>query len=127
MNVRKLASVFAGMVWAAAAISHAAPADAIAITLQSGAYASCSASYDYNYGETCWNDYYQASEYYTYYRQEIKLWSVACGAGGGCSNTGAVYTDFVYPAGRRTASGGPLYCGWGYSGLNAYELGSCAC
>jgi hypothetical protein len=124
----------AGVAWAAALVASAAPADAIAVTTQYGAYASCSNAYSSIYKSFS----SQCSEagglqpigvspsqtYETYYTQTIKFVDVPCGAGG-CAGTGTVYTDMIYGTGRKTAEPQSLngLCG----GYEAYYLGTCAC
>jgi hypothetical protein len=112
----------AGIAWAAAAIAHAAPVNARAVTLQSGNFASCSATYS-NYNlQSCfigWELGGYAS--YTSYLQNIKFVTPGCSSGGCNSEDGAVYTDIVYSTGRKTASFGAT-CEY-----NWYDLGTCAC
>jgi hypothetical protein len=130
MSILKALTVFA---WAGVLIASAARADAIAVTTQGGNYASCSASYStqYNYFDhtTCGGpvrETYDADNmpqsYTTFYSQQIKLVSTACSAGGCSPDSGAVYTDFVYPAGRKSAYQTGTVC---VSGV--YEFDSCQC
>jgi hypothetical protein len=121
MNMRLLRGL-ACFVWMGAAASSAAPANATAVTLQVGNYASCSANYSTAYKGHCGGngDPYMLETYFT---QTIKFVSQGCNTGG-CAGIGSVSTDFVYPTGRKVASGEPSPCGpdkyW-------YELGTCSC
>jgi hypothetical protein len=112
-----LIKLVACIAWAAAAISGATPAEAIAVTVVSGNYATCSASYTTGGQTQC--------GYSTSYRQNIKFVSIGCSLGGCNEDSGGVYTDFVYPTGRKSASL-VVACN-GLITYNVYNLGSCAC
>jgi hypothetical protein len=130
MSILKALTVLA---WAGVLIGSAARADAIAVTSQHGAYASCSASYttQYKYFDhtTCGGpvqETYDADNmpqsYTTFYSQQIKLVSTACNAGGCSPDAGAVYTDFVYPVGRKAAYQTGTVC------VNSvFEFDTCQC
>jgi hypothetical protein len=115
----KLAAAFA---WAATAIAQAAPADATAYTMQTGSFGACSNDYSTYNSQMCFIGWeFGGYAVWTSYTQNIKLISTACSAGGCNSDNGTVYTDQVYPAGRKSASF------LGTCDLNWYDLGSCAC
>jgi hypothetical protein len=128
MKVIKLAAALA---WAGAAVASAAPADAYALTTQVGGFATCSATYTGAYIEACWScqsngddyDYSNcAPNFIAYYQQAIKMVSTACAQGACSSNTGVVYTTFLYGIGRKQAS--PAFYGCEY---NVYGLDTCVC
>jgi hypothetical protein len=110
----------AGLAWAAALVATAVPADAIAITSQFGEYASCAPVYSTDQSLLCLS--LDMGKVDTYYKQQIKLVSTACSAGGCNTQLGTVYTDFVYPTGRKMAYAQD-FCG----SRNVYYLDTCAC
>jgi hypothetical protein len=112
----KMAAVCA---WAAAAISSATTAHAWALTASYSSYQFASCSQNYSYSS------YPCGTVSVVYQQNIKFLNVACGSGG-CAGEGAVYVDFIYPAGRKTAAHYGSICNYPYS-LQGYTLGSCSC
>jgi hypothetical protein len=123
-DMKPLANLFRAAVcaaWVAAAISTAAPANALALTQQSGGnYASCSNNYTYNSEIfTCADEGGPWS-----YRQTISLVSTACNEGGCDFNRGAVYTDFLYGPGRKIAL---QYYVCPSAIMNLYGFDTCAC
>jgi hypothetical protein len=119
MNTTNIVKLVACLAWAGFAVSSATPASAIAVTSQSGAYASCSNAYEYNT-----NGQKLCPAAFTAYSQTIKLLSTACNSGA-CSGLGTVYTDQVYPTGRKTAALTGDLCDMGT--YRMFEFGSCAC
>jgi hypothetical protein len=120
MNISNIIKLVAALAWGGVAVSSATPASAIAVTNQSGAYASCSASYSTS--SIGWK--FCESEY-TCYTQQIKFINTACNQGGCTGDTGTVWTDMIYPVGRKVTYG-PTQCGL-TENYNVYEIGSCAC
>jgi hypothetical protein len=119
-NILKLVTCLA---WAGVAVASAAPADALAVTTQTGEYASCSNDYSVQLRTWCRDVETQNPGWQTTHIQTIKLVSTPCGAGG-CAGQDAVYTDTVYGTGRKTVT-------W-YSFCDAdpyyiYGFGSCGC
>jgi hypothetical protein len=107
--------VLACIAWLGAAVTSATPADAHAITKQSGDYAACSANYDVDIRTFC--------EFGTSYRQTIRFMSTACNSGGGCdADFSAVYLDNLAATGRKQA-----WFDGSCSLYNVYALGSCDC
>jgi hypothetical protein len=126
MNTR-LFNVGACIAWAAVAMSSAAPASALAVTTQVGSFASCSANSSSLSRGFCFDTDQKMNQVYTSYTQTIKLVSQGCSAGGCQADASTVYTDFIYPVGRKTATDATVnYCGFGGSN-RYYELSSCAC
>ena len=117
-NVIKLV---AGVAWAAAAIAHAAPVNARAVTNQSGNFASCSASYSSVAMQSCFMAELGGYASNTSYIQNIRFVTPSCSSGPCSSDIGTVYTDQIYPTGRKAASF------VGSCGYNWYDLGTCAC
>jgi len=113
----KFVKLAACLAWAGAAVSNAAPADALAATTQLGSYANCSSSFVIEPHTFC-------SISYTY-KQTIKFSSTPCSGGGCASPSGVTYVDFHYSSGRKDATesgaGCPQYM------LHTYQLGNCAC
>jgi hypothetical protein len=121
MNTTNITKLVACLAWAGVAIASAAPADAIAVTFQTGDYAACTTSYEAG-GETlfdCNNLVYID----TYYTQRIKFVTPGCNTGGCQSDDQTVYTDFVYSTGRKPAGYLSMTC----IGSYIYDLGSCTC
>jgi hypothetical protein len=102
--------------WAGVAMSSATEASAKAGTYQglNMTYASCSASSSSVYNETCGVIFH--------YQQNIQFVQTACNTGG-CAQTGGTYVDFLYPAGRKTAS----FSATCTAPFTIYNLGTCAC
>jgi hypothetical protein len=122
MNTTNIFKLAACLAWAGVAVSSAAPADALALTSQTGDYASCSANYTARTRRWCGDVETGDPGWETLYNQTIKLVSQACNTGG-CQGVDTVYTDFVYPAGRKTATA----INWCDTGTNVYQLGTCSC
>jgi hypothetical protein len=114
MNASNILKLVAGLAWVGAAISSATTATAFAVTSQTGDYAACSASYSNYVSES-------SCGYATSYYQNIRFIDTACNTGE-CASSGLVYTDQVYPTGRKTTYHVDT-CEIG----NVYGLGSCAC
>jgi hypothetical protein len=120
-NTIKLAACLA---WAAAVVSSATPATALATTTQIGSYANCSAS-----TTTLAQPAYKCVSvdmpggWPFYYMQTIRLTGTTCNAGGCDPTTSSVYTDTIYPVGRKVASLDSL-CS---SSWRLYGLDTCAC
>jgi hypothetical protein len=121
MNTTNIIKLVACLAWAGVAIASAAPADASAATTQSGAYASCSASWSFytDNGKMCWSTFWSS------YTQQIKFVSTTCNTGGCGGDQGTVYVDSIYPAGRKTTGPSDMECM--SSTYHLYELGTCAC
>jgi hypothetical protein len=113
-EMKKNLVVLACVAWAAATISLAAPANAIAITTDSGDYASCSANSNPQTGMAC------ATWGYSYV-QTIKFMENSCNSGA-CQGNATTYTDMVYSAGRKTSTS-LQFCG----GYNIHGLDTCQC
>ena len=125
---KTLLALVGAIAWGGAAISSAAPAHAIAVTYQSGDYASCSNNADADFANQDCYYYVEGSSvhYYleTHYIQQIKFVETGCNAGGCNNDNDVVRTDFVYSAGRKTATSRGLdTCSYG----SLLELGTCAC
>jgi hypothetical protein len=117
MSITKLV---AGVAWAGLAVASAAPASAIAVTWQSGAFASCSASYSTGpRPKACVGD--EGSP--LGYEQNIKFVTPGCSSGPCSTDSGIVHTDQIYGVGRKVAT----HQGTCDDGRNIYALGSCAC
>jgi hypothetical protein len=114
-------SLAACLAWAACAISYATPADALAFTMQTGPYATCSASYDTQYNNFCYTPDIGGYLFYTSYRQQIRFVGSGCNTGGVCAQGGDVWTDMLYTTGRKPAT---LYY---YCEMTGYGLDTCAC
>jgi hypothetical protein len=113
------------LAWAGAAVSSTTSANALAITTQSGSYASCSANYTTSaqFHECSVNNNTDTVGIDTYYMQTIKFVYTTCNSGGCSSDTGTVYTDIIYASGRKTTS---LVTSCFTSGRR-YGLGTCSC
>jgi hypothetical protein len=130
---KRILVISACLAWSLMAISTASSAHAIAITTQSGTYAYCSASsqeYSAQWQTDCAGTIGPIgpggggeTAILTDYKQTIKLGSTACSSGACVSDTNIVYTDFIYPMGRKIAS----YQGTLCSGPRKYALGTCSC
>jgi hypothetical protein len=117
-------TIAAGLAWAGVVISSASTAGALGMTTQWGEYANCGNSWNYdNVYDDCSVDG-QPVRYTMYYRQQIKFIETACNAGGCNSDVDYVYTDFIYPTGRKDVNYINAYCPiYG----NVWGIGSCAC
>jgi hypothetical protein len=115
----------AGMAWAAALMAGAAPASAVAITSQTGLYASCSGSFQNYGGHFCGTSQMLMPDdgWYTEYKQQIKMITTACSSGACQADASTVYTDMVYPTGRKVVTGTQSCAGGGW----VHYLGTCAC
>jgi hypothetical protein len=123
MNVVKM---IAGLAWAGAAISSAAPADALLITFQTGAYATCNPEWEYyNSWVECPLTPGEPEPFTGWYRQKIRFLTQGCNTGACSQDAFWVYTDFIYEDfGRKTTT---LYRSC-YGTDNAiYGLGTCGC
>jgi hypothetical protein len=112
------------LLWGACALSFAAPANAYAITMQAGAYATCSNSYEAAAGSAfC---YHVEAGYFFYpaYRQQIRFVDTGCSSGGTCAQNGDVWTEQLYSTGRKPATLMMSDCDGVY---NVYGLDSCSC
>jgi hypothetical protein len=121
-NIIKLVACFA---WAGLAMASATPADAIAVTAQTGAYAACANQNTIDPQYHC--PYFDGGEIFynewTNYKQQIKFANAVCNSGNCATDTSLVFTDMVYPTGRKVVTSTGIFCGQKY----VYELGSCAC
>jgi hypothetical protein len=117
LDVIKLTACLA---WAGVAVSSATPANALAVTMQYGAYATCSSSITYT---TIGTKY--CPEVYTAAAQNIKFLSQACNTGG-CIGSSNCYVDFIYNPGRTTTELQETFCGTGGS-WRVWALSSCSC
>jgi hypothetical protein len=120
MNVPMI-KLAACVAWAGAAVSSASPANAYAVTSQVGDYASCSASYTTISKNWCYDGESRTWAFATYYAQNIKFVSTPCSSGG-CSDTGNVYTEFLYGPGRKIVTPATP-C----DASNIYGLDTCGC
>jgi hypothetical protein len=114
-NIIKLVAALA---WGGVAVSSATQASAIAVTSQTGNYASCSADYT---ATSNGNKY--CSTFTTSYSQTIKMVSTSCNTGA-CAGSGLVFVGTVYSIGRKIAT---LQEMCDYGNYKAYGLGTCAC
>jgi hypothetical protein len=113
----------AGIAWAGLAVASAAPASARAVTSQSGEFASCSANIESGLLACAFESSGKFTNYFfSSYAQGIKFVTAGCGSGGCNSDSSIVYTDLVYPPGRKTAT-----YGGACESYNLYTLGPCAC
>jgi hypothetical protein len=133
MNTTNIFKLVACLTWAGVAVSSATPASAIAVTTQTGSYASCSTASTASTNTFCgtppnpmdYGDIVYAGDptVYTSYVQQIKFVSVAC-SGGGCQGDNAqVHVEGLYGAGRKVVSGLDSCDGYYYK----YGLDTCAC
>jgi hypothetical protein len=131
--ISNVLKVCTGVAWAALLVASAAPADATAVSMQQGNYAACSANYNTGtsyFPSQCGGGRLEPTDpsvdmgaVNTFYVQTIKMVGAACN-GGGCNyEDGVVYTDMIYPTGRKVVEGADPLC----SGYTAYQLGTCAC
>jgi hypothetical protein len=125
MNTSNIIKLVACLAWAGVAVSSARPADAYAITTQTGTYATCAAQSSTLFQEWC---IFAVGEdlfyrYETGYVQQIKFVSTACNQGGCTPDATQVAVDFAYPVGRKTVTSHTT-CG---ANKNVYGLGTCAC
>jgi hypothetical protein len=120
MNKKTLALV-ACFAWAAAALSTAAPANAEAVTTQTGNYATCSASYTTASSRAACGA--ETVAYEMSYQQTMKFVSTTCGTGGCSSDTVTVATDTIYPVGRKHTYF-ELSC---IGGKRLYSITTCSC
>jgi hypothetical protein len=112
MNI-KLLKLIACIAWTGAAIASASPAAAIAITNQTGPYATCS-----NDSEP-YPEYY--CDYTTSYIQTMRVVSTTCSSGS-CGGSATSFTDTLYSPGRKITSL------WQTCGTKTvYGLTTCAC
>jgi hypothetical protein len=102
------------LAWAGVAVSSAAPADAWAVTMQSGPYASCSGNYSTTSYALCVE---------LPYIQTIKFVSTECSAGACSDITGSTRTEWLYSSGRKPAS----RYDWCAGSFWLWELDSCSC
>jgi hypothetical protein len=105
----------AGIAWAGALLSSAAPASALAVTITGGPYALC-------------QTYYSAATAYhcgmTFgYNQPFKFLSTTCNSSSCYTNFDSTYVESLYSVGRKTTSLSQT-CpdGW-----KVYGLSTCAC
>jgi hypothetical protein len=116
MNIKVL-TVAACIAWTGVLMGSATPASAWASTTQTGAFAACSARSEPYFATWCGDFAVTMS-----YTQQIKFISQGCGSGGCASDDGVVYTDFVYPTGRKVVTVlGECY-GW-----TLHDLDTCNC
>jgi hypothetical protein len=128
MRMNMILKTSACLAWLGLGVASSASANAFAITTQIGDYATCSASYAGYSKAWCYDMEFHTYELYTSYTQQIKLVSTACSSGPCSSDNATVYTDAVYPVGRKTASSqGPACVSGGGATNYYYNLGSCAC
>jgi hypothetical protein len=113
------------LAWAACAIAYATPADARAVTAQTGAYATCSSASITEPRGWCPMTETEAPSIDTYYLQQIRFVSTGCNSGGACAQGGDVWTDMLYSTGRKPTT--PQGSCFGASLYYVYGLGSCAC
>jgi hypothetical protein len=121
MNTTNIIKLVACLAWVGVAVSSATPADARAYTWATGSYASCGNSYSATSEQVCNLGYPYGYIATATYVQQIKLVETGCSAGGCNADNDSVWTDMVYPTGRKSVS---LYL---TCDLNVYDLGSCAC
>ena len=113
MNTNVLKRV-AAVAWVVTAAASAVPAQANAITTQSGTYAACG-----SYNEP---DHLTVCSWSPNYMQVIKFSGIPCSSGG-CSSSALAWVDFVYSTGSRK----PAYIQGSCGGYRNYSLGTCAC
>jgi hypothetical protein len=124
MNTNTI-KLIAGLAWAGAALSSAAPAEATFITLQGGSYATCSPESQSLYSETnCPLAPGEPEPFQAYYKQTIRFIATGCSAGGCSQDTYWQATDFLYGTGRKVAN---LQRNCQGSNQKLYGLGTCSC
>jgi hypothetical protein len=106
--------LLACLAWVGAAISSAAPADALAMTLQYGAYATCSSNYNPAPYENC---------LVLNYTQTIKFVNTSCNSGGCSDDSASVRTENRYDGGRKATE----FVGNCGGTMNIFELDPCGC
>lgn len=131
--ISNVLKVCTGAAWAAFLVASAAPADATAVSMQQGNYAACSANYSTGtayFPSECGGGPLQTDAatvdmgaVNTWYTQTIKMVGAACNGGGCNTEDGLVYTDMIYPTGRKAVEFSEPLC----SGYTAYQLATCAC
>jgi hypothetical protein len=115
VDMKKILTMVGCAAWAAVAVSSASPADALAITYQTGLYATCASGWQVEPGFLCETDYAGS--------QIIKFVTTAC-SGGTCSaQYQGVYVTFQYPFGRTQTT---QYSSC-TSGHAIYGLTTCSC
>jgi hypothetical protein len=112
------------LAWTACAIAYATPADALAVTAQTGAYATCSSASVTEPRGWCPMTETETPTLDTYYIQQIRFVATGCNAGGACAQGGDVWTDMLYATGRKPAT---LQQNCFIATYHLYGLGSCAC
>jgi hypothetical protein len=119
-----LFKIGAAIAWAGAAIVSASPANAMALTWQSGDYAACSSNYYYGqYTATC-DDGASGTQYIDFNAvQHIRFIQAACNSGNCAADSFDVQVEFLYGTGRKRVSGTGMSCG----GMNLYGIDTCAC
>jgi hypothetical protein len=133
MNTTNILKLVACLTWAGVAVSSATPASAIAVTNQTGSYASCSNASQAATNTFCGTPHNPMDDYdniyagdptvYTSYMQQIKFVSVACSGGGCQGDNGQVYVEGLYGVGRKVVTGLDSCDGYWYK----YGLDTCAC
>jgi hypothetical protein len=111
---KKLLTALACAAWVGVLVSTAAPASAVAVTMGSGAYATCSNSSTPQLHDICG---FELS-----YDQNIRLMNESCSKGSCVPDYGGIYTEWTYPVGRHVAE--LLSTCDSY---NVYGLDTCAC
>jgi hypothetical protein len=107
--------------WIAVALSTATPANADAITTQSGLYATCSGTYTAAYADFACGS--EALFVQTNYNQIMRFVNTNCNTGTCSADTLQVAVQSVYPTGRKTAHQDST-C---FNSKRKYSLGTCAC
>jgi hypothetical protein len=113
MNTNAI-KVIASIAWAAAAISTATPASAIAQTPQTGAYATCTSSWEPHVFGNC-NGQFN-------YTQHMKLNTVSCNSSTCQPYDWNVFVEFLYSMGRNKAT-----LQTSCTTANIYVLSPCEC
>jgi hypothetical protein len=109
--------VFSYLIWAGVAVSTAAPVNAeVLSSVPNGSYAACSANY-------IADDTHPCMPAGAFYIQNIHIWSESCNQGACQDQEGMVWTQFIYPSGRKTAN----FQGWTCGDYYRYTLGDCGC
>jgi hypothetical protein len=119
----KLHPLFACLAWAGVLVSSATPAQAIAITTQSGEFVNCQVQNTFNYVDHCLFRDPNVPYWTTAYVQNMKFVTLGCSVGGCNNDTGTAHTDVIYAVGRKTAALQEVLC----LQKKLYALGSCAC
>jgi hypothetical protein len=129
MNSTNIIKLVAALAWGGVAVSSASTANALAITTQSGSFATCAAQSSASYQNWCLTSGAHEERTYLYetlYVQQIKFVSTNCNQGGCTPDSSQVSVDFIYPVGRKVVTSHST-CGNTITLKHVYGLDTCAC